>query len=51
VDAAAPAAVAQGFPLATVQRGKGLVPKTFSVIHDNSSLALLTLRDQAGKKG
>src|SRR5205085_9619264 len=47
VDAASPAAVAQGFPLAAVQRSKGLLPNTCSAIHDKSSLALLTPRDQA----
>src|SRR4051794_16584773 len=48
VHAAAPASVAQRFPLAAVEAGQRLLPKWCAHIHDKATLALLTGRNQAG---
>ncbi len=48
VHAAAPAPIAQGFPLAAVERRQRLFPKTFVRVHDKATHALLTECDQAG---
>src|SRR5436305_7873565 len=51
VDAAAAAPVAQSFPLTTIERGERFLPKRRAAVHGKSSLALLTLANQAGKRG
>jgi hypothetical protein len=48
VDAAAAAAVAQRLPLAAIERREGFFPKSTGIVHDKSSLALLSDANQAG---
>src|SRR5579872_5239283 len=51
VQTAAPAAVAQRLPLATIKARERLFPKWRVSVHLKSSLALLSAYDQAGSSG